>query len=488
MKKELLAGLATGDAALRQLFIKVQCRRYDMKSRLRSILIAIILSIGFVSGAHGVPITITDSNSVTRFISPDGATVTELKPVTSLSSSSFNTLSFNSSYGGQFSGYTVNTGSSSGDKITVSTYDAGSSGAAANGLPLVGGNIVATYQNNAVPTGTPHFVQFINTNQPLGGATSPYVDPAPNDDNLPFYWTETERPAFQSGSNLTFKDYSKRSTDDLFGTSPSLNSISWEANLFYVQWDGGTGITVEDGMNWGWETKSATKGAVAASFVNPAPSTAVISGVGTSSFAWGDGQPSQSQLSFTSKSFNPKPNEVFSIGTLDYFNGTISSGTGADSIDLCLNFMFDNAIENNQQLLANLSLLNTLNTSDPVASADSVSFTSGGFTSAFNVFESASASADLYARFVSGSVIPSSVAGNSGKSLDSPLDFPYISVLGIEILGFGDASEFGFIEGDDFSGGNPVPEPSTILLFITGIAGLLISRYKNLGVRGFKAV
>ena len=75
----------------------------------------------------------------------------------------------------------------------------------------------------------------------------------------------------------------------------------------------------------------------------------------------------------------------------------------------------------NQQLLANLLLINTLNTSDPVASADSVSFTSGGFTSAFNVFESASASADLYARFVSGSVIPSSVAGNSGKSLDSPL-------------------------------------------------------------------
>ena len=457
-----------------------------MKNELKSILITITLSIGFVCGAHAAPITITDSNSVTRFISPDGATVTELKPVTSLSSSSFNTSSFNSSYGGQFDGYTINTNFSSGDKIAVSTYDAGSTGAAANGLPIVGGNIVATYQNNTVPTETPHFVQFIKTNQPLGGATSPYVDPAPNDDNLPFYWTETERPTFQSGSNLTFKDYSKRSTDDLFGTSPSLNSITWEADLFYVQWDGGTEITVEDGMNWGWETKSATKGAVAGSFVNPAPSSAVISGVGTSSFAWGVGQPSQ--LSFTPKAFNPKPNEVFSVGTLDYSNGIIFSGTGADSIDLFLNFTFDNAIENNQQLSAGLSLINTLNTSDPVASADYVSFTSGGFTSAFNVFESASASADLFARFMSGSVIPSSVPGNSGKSLASPLDFPSISALRIEMLGFGDASDFGFIEGDDFSGGNPtnpVPEPSSISLLITG---LLLSRYRRPGKRGVKAV
>ena len=76
-------------------------------------------------------------------------------------------------------------------------------------------------------------------------------------------------------------------------------------------------------------SKSATKGTAAASFVNPAPSTAVVSGVGTSSFSWGVGQPSQ--LSFTPKFFNPKPNEVFSIGTLDYFNGVIFSGTGAST-------------------------------------------------------------------------------------------------------------------------------------------------------------
>ena len=151
------------------------------------------------------------------------------------------------------------------------------------------------------------------------------------------------------------------------------------------------------------------------------------------------------------------------------------------SVDLLLGFTFDNAIENNQQLSAGLSLINTLNTSDPVASADSVSFTSGGFTSAFNVFEGASASADLFAKFVSGAVTPSSVSGNSGKSLASPLVFPDISVLGIDLLGFGDASDFGFIVGDDFSGGNPpnpVPEPSSVILFATGFAWLLLAHKK----------
>ncbi len=456
-----------------------------MKQIFKSTLIAPTLLISFMGGAHAVTLTITDSNSVTRFISPDGATVTELKPISLLSSSSFNTSSFNSSYGGQFSGYTVNTGGSSGDQITVSTYDAGSPGAAANGLPIVGGNIVATYQNNAIPIGTPHFVQFVDTNQPLGGATPPYLDPAPNDDNLPLYWTETERPMFQSGSNLSFRDYSRRTTDDLFGTSPALDSITWEADLFYVQWDGGTEITVEGGINWGWETQSATKGTSAPSFVNPAPSTAVVSGVGTSTFVWGTGQPSQSQLSFTSKPFNPKPNEVFAIGTLDYFNGTIASGTGANSVDLLLDFTFDNAMENNQQLSAGLSLINTPNTSDPVASADFVSFSSGGFTSAFNVLEGASASADLFARFVSGAVTPSAVPGSSGKSLASPLDFPAISGLGIEILGFGNPSENGFIEGDDFSGGNlpkAVPEPSSMWSNITVL--LLMALSWKFGKRG----
>ncbi|NEQ36731.1 MAG: hypothetical protein F6K40_10760 [Okeania sp. SIO3I5] len=343
----------------------------------KSTVIAPTLLIGFMGAANAATFTITDSNPVTRFISPDGATVTELKPISGLSSSSFNTSSFNNSYGGQFSGYTVNTTDSNDDQIAISTYNAGSLGTAANGLSVIGGQIIATYQNNVLPIGTPNFVQFIDTNRPLGGATPPYLDPVPNDDNLPFYYTEGERPRFELGNNLTFVDFSRRTTDALFGTSPALNSITWEADLFYVQWDGGTEITVEGGINWGWETKSATKGNSTASFINPGPSSAEFSGVGTSTFDWGLGQ--SSQLSFTPKPFNPKPNEVFAIGTLDFFNGSIASGTGASSVDLLLDLAFDNVTENNRQITAGLSLINRPNTSDPFASADVVSFNSGGF-------------------------------------------------------------------------------------------------------------
>ena len=447
-----------------------------MKQILKSTVIAPTLLIGFMGGANAATFTITDSNSVTRFISADGTTVTELKPISGLSSSSFNTLSFNNSYGGQFSGYTVNTTDSNDDQIAISTYNAGSRGAAANGLPVVGGQIIATYQNNFLPIGTPNFVQFIETNQPLGGATPPYLDPVPNDDNLPFYYTEAERTRFQLGNNLSFVDFSSRTTDALFGTSPALNSIIWESDLFYVQWDGGTEITVEGGINWGWETKSATKGNSTASFINPGSSTAVFSGVGTNAFAWGSGQ--SSQLSFTPKPFNPKPNEVFAIGTLDFFNGSIVSGTGLSSVDLLLDLTFDNATENNQQTIAGLSLINTPNTSDPVASADFVSFSSGGFNSTFNVLEGESASADIFARFVSVTVTPSVGPSNSDKSFASPLDVPAISGLGIEILGFGNSSENGFIEGDDFSGGNlpkPVPEPSSIWSLIAVLIFMALS-------------
>lgn len=50
------------------------------------------------------------------------------------------------------------------------------------------------------------FTQVIETNKPLNGASSPYTDPHPNEDEKPFYWTGPEQEQYPT----TFKDHPKR--------------------------------------------------------------------------------------------------------------------------------------------------------------------------------------------------------------------------------------------------------------------------------------
>jgi len=50
------------------------------------------------------------------------------------------------------------------------------------------------------------FTQTIDTNVPLHGANAPYVDPHPNDDMKPFYWTDVEQRMYPT----TFKDHPTR--------------------------------------------------------------------------------------------------------------------------------------------------------------------------------------------------------------------------------------------------------------------------------------
>lgn len=72
-----------------------------------------------------------------------------------------------------------------------------------------------------------NFVQTIRTNVPLGGAHSPYNDPQPPDDNLPFYWTNSELPGQtnQNGFNVLFSDRPSRGMQ---------NGTTWQAELSLV--------------------------------------------------------------------------------------------------------------------------------------------------------------------------------------------------------------------------------------------------------------
>lgn len=118
------------------------------------------------------------------------------------------------------------------------------------------------------------------------------------------------------------------------------------------------------------------EGSSTGSFVNPTgPAGMITTGVGTNNFTWGDGtsfNSPPSSLNFTGTAFAVETNELFSFGSLEYFNGTIADGSEADSVDLsvALSFTIPSGIV--QNFLYTLSLINTPNTSDPLASADIV--------------------------------------------------------------------------------------------------------------------
>ncbi len=185
-------------------------------------------------------------------------------------------------------------------------------------------------------------------------------------------------------------------------------------------------------------------------FINPTPSNAVVSGVGTNNFTWGTpagGTPSSS-LNFAGTTFSTDIKEVFSIGTLTYFNGTIYSGTGANSVDLQVTVTLTTPSGISQNFVQTLQLLNTVNTDNPQASADIVflptsfpdtvftiggneytlsfigfgSIQGGGFSTIekFHVLENQSASAELLGLINRACVVPEGESPVSERITDYP--------------------------------------------------------------------
>lgn len=100
---------------------------------------------------------------------------------------------------------------------------------------------------------------------------------------------------------------------------------------------------------------------------------------GSSSFQWGEAAtwtsyPHTSALWFTPLTGSSiAPEQAFSMGYLNYRNGTIKSDSGASSIDLKLNFAFSTPGVTNFAVNYTMQLENTLNIDgDPIASADIV--------------------------------------------------------------------------------------------------------------------
>jgi hypothetical protein len=123
-------------------------------------------------------------------------------------------------------------------------------------LSSAGGRLQVNYARGAsVPSGTQlRWIQVIDTNQPLGGSTSPYLDPRPDTDNLPFYYddvppglSEYDIEKFSTDSTLSFSDFSRRTFSGAL-TSP----IQWTAKLYLTEFDRpNESILIRDGIQWG---------------------------------------------------------------------------------------------------------------------------------------------------------------------------------------------------------------------------------------------
>jgi hypothetical protein len=197
-------------------------------------------------------------------------------------------------------------------------------------------------------------------------------------------------------------------------------------------------------------------GSTSGVFLNPAPSSAVVSGVGTNQVKIGTPASSTpaNQLTFTGASFSSPLETQFKIGSLNYFNGSVYDP--ADSIDLSIKLNFLSPALGAVTNLFKLNFTNTNNTGNPDADADYLYFPStfssssflidgttyrvqltgfgnikgDGFlasnTSELHVRENASASADLFAVVTS---------RTSGSAVPEPASWA-LMITGFAVVGY----------------------------------------------------
>ena len=371
-------------------------------------------------------------------LSADGFAVARLVPQGVVSASTLNASLING-------GFTVKTGSAG--SLSVQSYNADFRGGSG------GAEIKALYDLGAQPGPGQkiEWVQVGSDNAPIPGfSASPWLDNAndatdnPTASSLPFYtFTAANRTSGLAANDLNFYDFSTRDPSKLKAT----DTITWNANLYPVLVDGST-ITVENGISWGWTLKKATVGTDTGVFLAPSPGSAVVTGVGTSHFTWGTGQPDVSSLDFTGGSFDTTPGTRFKLGTLTYHNGTIALDSAANSVEFDTKLNFTNVPEDNSVLKTVFDLVNTPNTDDPIASADTVTIGSFGYT--FNVLEGATASVDIFATLSTGLVAKS--GGVEANSLISGAAFDPSSNFTLTIVGLANPSTGGFVvlQGDAF--------------------------------------
>jgi hypothetical protein len=365
-------------------------------------------------------------------LSADGTAVVRVTPTGKIPANSINTSLFPP-------GWTAKLGTGGTTKIV--SLDAGfmiDSGASA--VPFR-----ALYTGSPLPSGSRlDWVQTVSSNVTSDGR-SPFIDNA-KDPTVPFYSQTAANllPGLLPGQ-INFYDRPARSREFL----ETVNPINWSAKLYPVRVDPNSKqITVYDGVSWGFKFSRATIGLVAGRFNAPTPSRAITAGTNTANFKWGTQSPSS--IAFNSAGFDTLPNTVFKLGTLTYRNGASPRETSAEQVNLSVLINFINVPEKNFKLDVPLTLINTLNNADPVASADRVSLGSWGYT--FNVVENQTASVDIFAKLTT-DLTSNKVGATIDGATFEPTTFERSPNYKLSIVSIANATPGGFITS------NPTPKP-----------------------------
>jgi len=130
------------------------------------------------------------------------------------------------------------------------------------------------YNNSGTPPIIPSggnltWIQIIYTNYPKGGATSPYVDPRPDDDTAPFAYSITRMKNNEffglkiynvaDKINMTFYDCPCRDWATIIQNQ--IKPMRWKAHLYAAVWNHTKTVTVvRKGVEWGFEISFIDKG------------------------------------------------------------------------------------------------------------------------------------------------------------------------------------------------------------------------------------
>lgn len=129
-------------------------------------------------------------------------------------------------------------------------------------------------------------------------------------------------------------------------------------------------------------------GSTSGSWVNPNPTggNIVTTGVGTSTFGWGDGSVATTganSLSFAGGPFASVTETPFKVGTINYFNGTTAIGSTPGTVDFALTLNFGTPALGAVVSNYTFGLVTTPNGFDPDTDADFVFLPSAFSTTSF---------------------------------------------------------------------------------------------------------